>query len=167
MSLWGRGLTEGELRLAREVFGGAIAYSWVRIGGGGFGPFAVTVGSRLFLPRHLRPADFAAAAPAMQALFVHELTHVWQFQTRAAWTLASWARTVAGGGYRRGLPGYRYGWPLKPWGAHNLEQQAAMVEHAFLLRETGRCGAAPAGARLEGYWETVPLDLGPYRKSRR
>jgi len=151
MSLSGRGLTEGELRLAREVFGGAIAYSRMRIGGGGFGPFAVTVGSRLFLPRHLRPADFAAASPAMQALFIHELTHVWQFQTRPLWTLASWARAVATGGYGRGLPAYRYRVPFGAFARLNLEQQASVVEHAFLLGQGRRSPAMPAAATLADY----------------
>jgi hypothetical protein len=147
----GRRLTEGEARLARRVFGAAIIDRRIRISGGGFGPFAVTVGSRLFLPRHLGAEDFSKAEAALQGLFVHELTHVWQFQTKPLWTLLSWARAVLTGGYGPGLPAYRYSLPLGAFARLNLEQQASVVEHAFLLRMGRRSPAMPAGARLADY----------------
>jgi hypothetical protein len=157
----GRRLTEGEARLAQRVFGGAIIDRRIRISGGGFGPFAVTVGSRLFLPRHLQPGDFSRAEAMLQGLFVHELTHVWQFQTKPLWTLLSWARAVLSGGYGPGLPAYRYSLPLEPFERLNLEQQASVVEHAFLLRMGRRSPATPPGARLLDYAE-APFPLpGP------
>lgn len=163
----GRRLTEGEARLARRVFGAAIACERVRIGGGGFGPFAVTLGSRLLLPRYLRAKDFSRAEPALQGLFVHELTHVWQFQTRPLWTLLSWARAVLSGGYGPGLPAYRYALPLQPFARLNLEQQASVVEHAFLLGRGLRSPSAPACARLADYAVAPfpipgPADAGPW-----
>jgi hypothetical protein len=130
----------------------------VRVHGGGFGPFAVTVGSRLFLPLHLRADDFATADVMLQALFVHELTHVWQFQTRPLWTLASWARAVLTGGYGPGLPAYRYRLPFGRFHRLNLEQQASLVEHAFLLRRGRRSPAMPPAARLADY-EAAPFPL--------
>ncbi len=139
-----RGLTPGERRLAQAVFGDAVRLDPVRLHGGGFGAFAVTLGSRLFLPKHLASDDFAAAGLGAQALLVHELTHVWQFQTRPFSTLASWAGVVAKGGYGPGLPGYRYTLPLGDFVALNLEQQASVVEHAFLLRGGSRSGRMPA-----------------------
>ena len=81
------------------------------------------------------PADFAAAPLRTQARLVHELVHVWQFQTAPLATLASWAQVAARGGYGPGLPGYRYPWPPPPWARLNLEQQASLVEHAFLARK--------------------------------
>ncbi len=165
----GRRLTEGEARLARRVFGAAIADGRIRISGGGFGPFAVTIGSRLLLPRHLRADDFSRAEAMLQGLFVHELTHVWQFQTRPLWTLLSWARAVVTGGYGPGLPAYRYALPLGAFARLNLEQQASVVEHAFLLRMGRRSPSMPAGARLVDY-EAVPFpvpgpaDAGPWNQ---
>ena len=155
-------LTQGEVALARTVFGETIDYAKVRLSTRWWGWAAIVFGSAVtFPPSYPSPPDFTLETPQLQSWLIHELTHVWQFQTRPVWTLASWAMTAARGGYRRGLPGYRYGWPLKPWGRHNLEQQAAMVEHAFMLRQIGRCGAAPAGARFEDYCAAVPFDLRP------
>ena len=147
----GRRLTPGETRLARQVFGTAVACSRVRIGGGGFGRFAVTLGSRLCLPSYLRSADFSLAQPALQGLFVHELTHVWQFQTRPLGTLISWARVLLSGGYGYGMPGYRYPLPFGDFRKLNLEQQASVVEHAFLLRQGRRTGLMPAAASVADY----------------
>ena len=143
-----RRLSGGEAALARTVFGPAVSLERVRVHGGGFGRFAVTLGSHLFLPRHLARADFARTDLAAQALLVHELVHVWQFQTRPLWTLASWAGTLLRGGYGEGLPGYRYTPPVKRFEALNLEQQASVVEHAFLLGRGRRTAEMPAGLRL-------------------
>ena len=140
----GRRLTPGERVLAEGVFGEAVRLGAVRLHGCGFGGFAFSLGSHIFLPPHLASKDFAAADLGSQALLVHELVHVWQFQTRPAWTLASWARVVASGGYGPGLPGYRYTVPLGSFGRLNLERQASVVEHAFLLGLGGRSGRMPA-----------------------
>ena len=119
----------------------------VRLHAHGLGGFAVTLGRRVLFP-HGPPEDFAAEPLQVQAWLVHELTHAWQFQTAPARTLASWARVAGSGGYGPGLPGYRYPWPPPPWAALNLEQQASLVEHAFLERETRpRFGAASAPPR--------------------
>jgi hypothetical protein len=154
-----RRLTEGEIALARSVFGEAIDYGRVRIAAGGFGRFAVTTGARINIPRAYAAADYARERPLARAFLVHELTHVWQFQTRPLWTLASWAWVALGGGYGPGLPGYRYALPIKPWNRLNLEQQASVVEHAFLLRDGHRHPATPPGARLADYRGATPFDL--------
>ncbi len=140
-----RRLTQAESTLATAVFGHAIKLEAVRLHGGGFGPFAVTVGSNIFLPPSLSEANFARADLHAQALLVHELVHVWQFQTRPLWTLTSWAKTMLGGGYGAGLPGYRYDLPLGGFHHLNLEQQASVVEHGFLLRAKRRSSRMPWG----------------------
>ena len=61
-----------------------------------------------------------------QGLFIHELVHVWQVQTKGEWFLVT-----------RRMPWARYdyslkpGWPLERYG---IEQQAEIVKHAFWLR---------------------------------
>jgi hypothetical protein len=155
-----RPLTAREASLARSVFGDRIDYSQVRLSTRAWGRHAIAFGSRLtFPPGCPAPADFADEGPAMQAWLVHELTHVWQFQTAPWRTLGSWAATVARGGYGRGRSGYRYALPLGAWDDYNLEQQASIVEHAFLLRERGVCAAAPVGARLDAYTACMPFEL--------
>ena len=128
-----RPLREGEIALARSMFGNAIDYAKVRIRRrkwAFFQPKRITMAPKGHI--HFHPAgeayceDFAAAPVRRQALFIHEMTHVWQTQTRGDWYLVlnrmPWAR-------------YDYtlkpGWPLNKYG---IEQQARIVEHAFLLR---------------------------------
>ena len=133
--------------------------SRVRLHGGGFGRFAVTIASRIFLPPHLAQADFSLAGAGAQALLVHELVHVWQFQTRPARTLLSWARTVVEGGYGPGLPGYRYVLPLPPFAELGLERQASVVEHAFLLRAGLRTPVMPEGLRWSDVRGATPFPI--------
>ena len=153
-----RPLTPGEAALARSVFAAAIDYRRVRIADRRWGRFAVVFGHRItFPPSSPAPSDFALRPLRERAWLVHELTHVWQFQTAPWRTLASWAATALSGGYGPGLPGYRYEAALKPWAAYNLEQQARIVEHAYLLREAGACPAAPPGATLAALAACTPF----------
>ena len=139
-------LTEGERRLARSVFGEAITLDAVLIARRIPGRTAVTIGSTIHFPL-ASPADFAVEDLPTQAWLIHELTHVWQFQTRFAWTVRSWAGVVLSGGYGPGLPGYDYRHPFD-WARLNLEQQARVVEHAFLLRSGAATAANGCGPRL-------------------
>ena len=156
-----RGLTPGEVALARKVFGEAIVLDRVRLHRGGFGRFAVTIGSRVFLPDSLVRSDFSCAELPAQALLVHELVHVWQFQTQPLNTLASWAVTVASGGYGPGSPGYRYDLPVTDFRRLGLERQASVVEHLFILRRGGRSGAMPAGLKAADLAEATPFPVAP------
>jgi hypothetical protein len=144
-----RPLTAGEVALARSIFGDAIAYAEVRIRRhkwAFFQPRHITMAPRGHI--HFHPLgsaycdDFALASINQQALFIHEMTHVWQTQARGDWYLIlnrmPWAK-------------YDYtlkpGWPLTRYG---IEQQARIVEHAFLLRN---------GYRLAGVAEPAAYDL--------
>ena len=141
-----RPLTAGETALARTIFGHAIDYARVTIRRRKFFPFQprkITMAPRGHL--HFHPLgqaycdDFAAAGPSAQGLFIHELTHVWQTQTRGDWYLLlhrhPWCR------YDYSL---RPGWRLERYG---IEQQAEIVRHAFLLRNgIGVAGVADKAA---------------------
>ena len=81
--------------------------------------------------------DYAAASMAMQELFVHEMTHVWQAQRGGRWYLPLIRH-----------PFCRYGFrlkPGKPFARYGVEQQAEIVAHAFRAMLAG----APC-AVLEG-----------------
>lgn len=133
-----RPLTDGEAALALEVFHGALDPSSVRIvcTPALFRPF---VPGRLFRrdwiiypqPRALR--DYAVAPLGPMAVFVHELTHVWQAQS-GVWL--PWAKLRAGDGPRA----YAYELGGRAFAQLNIEQQAMAVEHAFRL---SRGGSAP------------------------
>ena len=137
-----RRLTLGERVLAAEVFGDGIDAGRVRL-------FAIPVWDRAFVasgrlmvwPAAGARPDFADPATPLddQAVFVHELTHVWQAQNgirlllaklRAGDRPASYAYDLAAG------PGFA---------RLNIEQQAMVVEDAFRL---SRGGVAPHPAHL-------------------
>ncbi|MFN4038412.1 MAG: vgr related protein [Erythrobacter sp.] len=72
--------------------------------------------------------DFAAAPLHRQGHFIHEMTHVWQTQTRGRWYLLL---------TRHPFCRYRYTLvPGKPLAAYGIEQQAMIVQHAFMLRRS-------------------------------
>lgn len=68
----GRPLTPRELELARPVFGGSINYDAVRVVRGYFANAPTTLGN------HVR---IASDAQFDDATLLHELMHVWQYQT--------------------------------------------------------------------------------------
>lgn len=91
--------------------------------------------------------DFSQAPPGLQGHFIHEMTHVWQAQTRGrAWVIL------------RGLWDRRYGYrltPGKPLRAYGLEQQAELVAHAFMLRNGWATGHS---SPLEALEALLPFD---------
>lgn len=128
-----RQLTPGEVDLARTVFGEAIDYGAVRIRRRKWFPFQpkkITMAPRGHVHFHPRGAaycdDFSGANILRQGLLIHELTHVWQTQTRGDWYLVL-----------NRHPWCRYDYSLKPgqpFNTYGIEQQAEIVKHAFLLR---------------------------------
>jgi hypothetical protein len=144
-----RRFTPGERALAAEVFGPALDSSRAIIVTG-----APTGGTAFVLSRWMifpvEVADFAAEPVQTQGWFVHELTHVWQFQRRPLWTLTSWLKVLVTGGYGPGQPGYRYTLPVG-WDRLNLEQQARVMEHGWLAERGVRAGAMPAGTSAADY----------------
>jgi len=91
--------------------------------------------------------DFSHGAPRLQAHFIHEMTHVWQAQTRSWWYLP-----LVGPFQRK----YSYKLkPGKPFRSYNIEQQAEIVAHAFLLRQGWKPEAA---ADLGTYERLLPFD---------
>lgn len=124
-----RRLTQGERAMGAEMFGAGLDTHRIRI-------LAVPVWTRAFVagpgliawPAATLPADFAAPAVPLtrQAVFVHELTHVWQAQNGVRLLLAK----IKAGDQ---LESYAYDLDRGPGFLDmNIEQQAMVVEHAFL-----------------------------------
>ncbi|MFC0589147.1 vgr related protein [Novosphingobium aquiterrae] len=80
--------------------------------------------------------DFAAAGLELQGHFIHEMTHVWQTQSRGRWYLPLCRPFSSRYDYAL-LPGV----PLHKYG---IEQQAEIVRHAFLLRRGCRIAGVPS-----------------------
>lgn len=126
-------MSTGEIALARSIFGDAIDYARVTIRRRKWFPFQprrVTMAPLGHL--HFHPAgenyceDFATASIVRQAHFIHEMTHVWQTQSRGWWYLPL-VRPFS----RRYDYSLKPGWSLVRYG---IEQQAEIVKHAFMLR---------------------------------
>ena len=123
-----RALTPGETAIAAAVFGAALDPLAVRVRCAKwfmFQPAWVTMapdGDIWFHPNSgLWRDDFAAEPLWLRALFVHELTHVWQVQSGRNLVVER-------------LPFARYAYaltPAKPFAAYGIEQQATIVETAY------------------------------------
>ena len=142
-----RALTPGETLLAQEVFGDAVETARVRVLALPVWRRAFAAGSRLMVfPMSHAAADFSAESRALQGLFIHELTHVWQAQRGTALLPAK---------LRAGDRPESYAYDLfdgRDFAALNIEQQAMVVQHAFLARRgaRGRFPALAYGAYLAG-----------------
>ena len=128
-----RRLTAGERGLAAEMFGAGLDAARVRI-------LAIPLWKRAFVagpglivwPAAGAARDFAAAPLRQQALFVHELTHVWQAQHGISLLLAKLKAGDSPASYAYELTGDADFTRL------NIEQQAMVVEHAFLAARGAR-----------------------------
>lgn len=139
-------MTRGEIDIARAVFGDAIDYARVRIRRRKWFPLQprkVTMAPNGHVHFHPDGAaycdDFSSQNLHRQGLLIHELTHVWQTQTRGQWYLVL-----------NRHPFCRYDYTLKPGQpltAYGIEQQAMIVQHAFWLRSGMKlAGVADASA---------------------
>jgi hypothetical protein len=86
--------------------------------------------------------DFSLADLSHQGHFIHEMTHVWQTQTRGRWFLPLCRPFSSRYDYA-----LKPGWTLEQYG---IEQQAEIVRHAFMLRQ---------GARLAGVGDAKAYEL--------
>jgi hypothetical protein len=143
-----RYLTDGERSLVRAMFGNTIDCD------------RVTIRRRKFYPLHPRNAlmaptghiyshprsdlwseDYSAEHIGLQAMFIHEMTHVWQAQTCGRFYLPL---------MRHPFCRYRYIFtPGKPFAGYGIEQQAEIVRHIFVLRQGRHVPDAPPLTQLE------------------
>jgi hypothetical protein len=152
-----RALSHAEAALAREVFGRDLRLDDIRILGAPWPFNRAFVPGRWFgrdwivWPRATLAPDLTQTTLRTQAVFVHELVHVWQAQNGVNLLTG---KLKAGDG-----PG-AYAYPVDErceWIGLNIEQQAMVVEHRFLLARGGRAPAdqpfyervCPIGARSE------------------
>jgi len=138
----GRPLTEGEIALARSVFGNAVDYARVRMVLGKWWPFQppnsamAPMGNIYFHPDGgAWSDDFSKESIRRQAFFIHEMTHVWQAQAKGRFYLPL---------MRHPFCRYRYRLdPGKPFHRYGLEQQAEIVASRFLADRGVAVGQCP------------------------
>lgn len=136
-----RPLTGGERELAASVFGNAIEYDAVTIRHRRWWPFQprnilMAPCGHVHVPANsaIWSDDYAKENVGLQALLLHELTHVWQAQRRGKYYLVLMRHPFCRYAYS-----VKAGWSFTRYG---LEQQGEIVRHAFLLR----CGVGIPGA---------------------
>ena len=153
-----RKLTEGEIALARQAFGDKIDYGKVSVVEGGAlnipaqlaflkGNPAITIGSTIYFKKDFCD-DFCDRADK-QYSYMHEMTHVWQWQRLGA------ARFLLRYGKEflqvRGKAGdmYKYEHHSKAFDESMLEAQANMVQHySEALRAGNESKKASVAGRL-------------------
>jgi hypothetical protein len=133
-----RPLTPGEITIARSVFGDTIDYASVRLFKRKWWPFhprnaaMAPMGNIYFHPDGgAWSEDFSNESLSRQGFFIHEMTHVWQAQTKGRFYLPLMRH-----------PFCRYHYTLIPersFDRYGLEQQAEIVRHSFLAQH----GATP------------------------
>jgi len=145
-----RPLTPGERALAVEMFGGGLDAARVRVLALPALRRAFVAGPGLIVwPAAEARRDFAAPDTPLrtQAVFVHELTHVWQAQHGTWLPLAKLKAGDAPAAYAYDLAAG----PSFP--KLNIEQQAMVVEHAFLAARGGLAPHPPAlYAQARPHW---------------
>jgi len=128
-----RHLTEGEKGLAWSVFGEALRLDLIRILAAPWPVMLAFVPGRWFgrdwivWPRRELPADLSQAPLWPRSVFVHELVHVWQAQSGV---------NLLGAKLHAGFSAAAYRYEADDrcvWRGLNIEQQAMVVQHAFLL----------------------------------
>ena len=148
-----RRLTVGEQALAREVFGDGIAPDRVRVLSLPLWNRAFVAGPGLIIwPLATVRTDFSDPATPLrvQAVFVHELTHVWQAQNGISLLLAKIKAGDSDAAYRYELL------DSEAFAMMNIEQQAMVVEHAFRLSRGGNAPLAPeVYALAQSAWRQI------------
>lgn len=128
-----RSLAPGEIDLARSVFGLALRTDTIRLLRlppllrRAFVPGAVAGREWICWPTASWSDDFSGGPLRRQGTLIHELVHVWQAQ-RGVNLLVAKLRA----GDRPAAYVYDCG-PATLWDALNIEQQASVIEHRFLL----------------------------------
>ena len=148
-----RPLTTGERQLAAAWLPPGFVPAAVRLRCGRFLPgqpdtTAITPFGVPYFPVPVYRGDYATAELPLQALFIHELVHVWQHQQ---------GRAVAWRGlllhlWFAGRDPYTYRLqPGRPLRAYNLEQQARIVEDGFRIGHGGTACCPQPTATLADY----------------
>jgi type VI secretion system secreted protein VgrG len=139
-----RGLSAGEIAMARPIFREAIGYHKVKVHRGGFwgwldrGDNAMVPFGEMYFPSSAHSDDFSSESDAAKVWFIHEMAHVWQYQLGYPVFFAGIRIALCGGYHLRGrkkAPVYRYDLAGcdagKTLSELNMEQQAEIIAAYF------------------------------------
>ncbi|WP_445115355.1 hypothetical protein [Acinetobacter sp. WZC-1] len=135
-----RPLTEGEIRISRQVFGHLINYRQVRIMNHPFLPWQPA--GMVMAPKgyiHLKHTDyctdFSQQSLAWQAIFIHEMAHILQHQQQINVFLKGAVLQIAHYATFGLYNPYAYQLiPGKSYADYNIEQQGDIAKDIFLQK---------------------------------
>jgi len=138
-----RPLTPGEVALTREVFGETVNPSNVKMfnrshmlvfGRGG----AISPNGNIYIDEKEAVADYSAS-PYLRTLFVHEMTHVWQYQQGRNLRIEAFQQWWKSDFKYKTI--YDFNIDAHPrFKDYNLEQQAEIMESYYSARAAFREG---------------------------
>ncbi len=137
-----RHLTNGEIEMVRLIFSNAIDYDKVRIYNKGYLPFglqkvnvAMSPNGNIYFSPQKFIEDFSIASKEKKMWFMHEMTHVWQYQMGHK-VFFNGLKIALSGGYKTGnIYEFTPTISAKKLLSHfNMEQQAVMVEEYFAVK---------------------------------
>jgi hypothetical protein len=136
-----RPLTKGEIQLARQVFGDSIDYAAVKIHDKPYLPLlplqpknsGMTPNGEIYTRDSYSP-DYSRENLYTRAFFIHEMTHVWQYQNKVLHPAAEAVKLNLKHKFNYAAA---YDFQLdksKDLVRYDMEQQAAIVQEYFLLK---------------------------------
>src|SRR6185312_5177574 len=136
-----RPLTSGEIALARKTFGNSIDYTTVKIHNHPFMPLqpqesGMTPNGEIYI-RGCYSKDYAAEDISLRGFFLHEMTHVWQYQNKILHPVLAAAELNLKHKFNYAAS---YDFLLdskKDFINYGMEQQAAIIQQYYLLRNGG------------------------------
>lgn len=133
-----RSLTDGEIRLARSLFGDSIDYARVRISPDKYIPLqqkgtgVVGRDGNIYMNIDNLPVDLSTARIGLQRGFIHEMTHVWQVQNGIFDPVKEFTKLLLKHRFNYGAA-YKFRLEeKKDLLDYNMEQQATIIEAYFL-----------------------------------
>jgi len=136
-----RSLTVGEIRIAQVLFKNAIDYQRVKVHNGKY--IFLQVDNSAIAPNGeiyahgIYSIDYAKESGAMRGFFIHEMTHVWQYQNKICNLIvrAIWDCVKSGLNYKKT---YCYTLEVdKDLVSYGMEQQAAIIEDYYRINVEG------------------------------
>lgn len=123
-------LTPGEINMVTSVFKNAIVLSQVRVRNGTLlpyqGEYAITPFGEIYWPQKNYSRDYSIDRNDLKHFFMHEMTHIWQFQM---------GMKVAMRGAFSLMADYEYGLEeSKLLSDYGMEQQASIIADYYILK---------------------------------
>jgi hypothetical protein len=131
-----RPLTEGEVALLRPIFRDGIDYAHVRVIDNAFplqpANVYMTPRGHIYAPGRLFQADFSAVRGSLRQIFVHEMTHVWQYANGMDLVSQGFLEMLKNNGAYEKAYAYELV-PGRDLTDYGMEQQASIIEDYFAI----------------------------------